>query len=46
MSRLTSLLKEVTFWLMLVATLWIMGFSAWVTAYYTAKQGWKGLGKG
>jgi hypothetical protein len=31
---------------MLVATLLIMGFSAWVTAYYTAKEGWRGLGKG
>jgi hypothetical protein len=38
MSRLTSLLREVTFWLMLAAVLWIMGFSAWVTAYYTAEE--------
>jgi hypothetical protein len=39
MSGLTSLLREVAFWLILAAALWIMGFSAWVTAYYTAKKG-------
>jgi hypothetical protein len=39
MSSLTSLLREVTFWLILAAAFWIMGFSARVTPYYTAKEG-------
>ena len=30
---------EPTNWLILAGVLWIMGFSAWVTAYYTAKEG-------
>ena len=45
MNRLASPLREVTFWLILVAVLWIMGFSAWVMAYYTARRAKKGMKK-
>jgi hypothetical protein len=46
MSRLTSLLGEVAFWLIRAAVLWIMGFFSMGDGVLHSRGGLKRIGKG